>query len=150
LDAIRILDACFRHAKTRNPVLLDIPNRGVFDGYRIADSIIPFSLANITRNCNDDDAVLEFHSKTDAVASIHLHPERQTLFYIRNNERRLNTSTAFRRAFPIDIVIVPTLAPLEAEEFYVEDETVKRNAATSLNNSLGDFGLGVKVGRTRA
>ncbi len=44
LDAFRVLEACFRHARTRNPMLIEIPGQGIFDGYEVPESVLPFSL----------------------------------------------------------------------------------------------------------
>jgi AAA domain, putative AbiEii toxin, Type IV TA system len=132
LDAFRLLEACFRHSKTRNPSLVQIDGGSVFYGYDVPESILPFSLANVTHDYNDDDAVVEFKHANKARAVIRLHPDRATRFYIDNGGGRLTTSSKFRASFPIDLVIVPTLAPLEAEERWVEDRTVRANATTRL------------------
>ena len=132
LDAFRLLEVCLRHTKTRNPVLLEIGGKGVFDGYEIPDTVFPFSLANVTHNYSDDPASLEFHHQNGAVATILLHPDRLTRFYVEKEGRRLTQSSKFRNAFPITIVNIPTLAPLEADELYVADATQARNAPTRL------------------
>ena len=132
LDAFRILESCLRHAKTRNPGLLEIRDKGVFDGYEIPDSVLPFSLANVTHNYSDEEACLEFHHLNGAVAFILLHPERATRFYIDKDGARFPKSLKFRNAFPLTIVNIPTLAPLEADESYVVDATEARNAPTRL------------------
>lgn len=132
LDAFRILEACMRHAKTRNPKLLDIKGHGVFDGYELSESLLPFRIANATHNYDDDDAVLEFQLEDKTKAIIRIHQDRQTRFYIDRNGARFTTSTKFRNAFPVDIVIVPTLAPLEADEPCVADATVAKNRRNRL------------------
>ncbi len=132
LDAFRLLDACFRNAKTRNPALLDIEEQGFFDGYEIPESVLPFALANITHNYADADAIIEFEHSNKTKAIIPLHPSRATRFYIDTGGKRLMTRSKFAAAFPLSLIIVPTLAPLEADEPYVSDETVQRNAATRL------------------
>jgi hypothetical protein len=132
LDAFRILEACFRQSKNRNPHLVNIPGKGVFDAYEIGHNSLPFSLANITTNYTNEDAVLEFTLDNKTRGIILLHPDRSTRFYVDAEGKRLNTSSMFRRAFNFRAVIVPTLAPLEAEESWVNDETVRRNAGTRL------------------
>jgi AAA domain, putative AbiEii toxin, Type IV TA system len=132
LDAFRVLEACLRNTKTRGPTILEIANRGVFDGYEITESVLPFSLANITHNYNNSDAVLEFHHSNGARAVILLHPDRLTRFFIETLGPRLTKSQKFRNAFPVDLVIIPTLAPLEADESLVEEATQQRNSTTRL------------------
>jgi len=132
LDAFRALEACLRHARTRNPTVLDISGRGFFDGYEVPESVFPFSLANATYNYSDEDASIEFYQNANSCAVILLNPQRITRFFINNGGARLPTSSRFRGAFPADLIIVPTLSPLEADEPYVQDQTVQRNATTRL------------------
>jgi energy-coupling factor transporter ATP-binding protein EcfA2 len=132
LDAFRLLDACYRHSRTRNPRPLDFKEEGVFYGYEIPDNLLPFDLANITTNYSEDDAIIEFRHSNKARAILRLHPRRVTRFCVDAKDKRVHTSSKFRHAFPFNAVIVPTLAPLEAEEAYVVDETVKKNASTRL------------------
>jgi hypothetical protein len=132
LDALRILESCLRHSKTRNPTILEIPGKGVLDGYEVPDSVLPFSLANVTNNLDSETAILEFYHENGAVASILMHPDRLTRFYIEKDGHRLTQSSKFRSAFPITIVNIPTLAPLEADEQFVADATEARNAPTRL------------------
>ena len=61
-DGFRALEACLRNARTRNPTLIQIPGEGVFDGYEVPDSVLPFSLANSAYNYGDDDAILIFEN----------------------------------------------------------------------------------------
>jgi hypothetical protein len=136
LDALRILDACLRHIRTRNPSMLDIRGEGVFPGYELPHSAIPFGLVNVTHNYGDADAILNFRHGNQNRMTVRLHPERQTKFYINAQVGYLNTSSKFRNAFPINLVIVPTLAPLEADEKYVEDITVQRNSTTRLSSRV--------------
>ena len=133
LDAFRILDACCRNARRRNPQLLDMGGQGVFDGYEVPETVLPFKLANTTFNYADDDAIVVFRLANKNTATIRLHPRKATRFYIEPADgRRRNTSKKFLDALPFNLVVVPTLSPLEAEEQYVQDETVKRNAGTRL------------------
>jgi len=60
----------------------------------------------------------------------------QTKFYMVTGKAFLNSPTQFRRLFPIDLLIVPTLGPLEENERYLEDETVRRNEVTRLANRV--------------
>jgi hypothetical protein len=90
-------------------------------------------LSNTTYNYNDEDAVVEFRVSSDTKVVIRLHPDRATRFYIDNAQSlRLHTSSKFLGTLSFDLVIVPTLSPLEADEQYVQDETVRRNAGTRL------------------
>jgi hypothetical protein len=132
LDGFRVLEACLRHVRTRNPALVNIANEGVFYGYEVPENVLPFSLANATYNYSDDDAILAFQNTKGIRAIVRLHPGRATRFYIDSDGARLATSSKFRGAADTDLVIVPTLTPLEADEQYVMDDTARRNAGTRL------------------
>src|SRR5262245_29602267 len=124
LDALRILDACLRHARAGHPKLLDIEREGVFPGYELPPSAIPCGMDNITNNHSENDAIITYRHQNKNRLTVRLHPEHQIKFYI-NSPRTLQNGTKFRDAFPVDLVIVPTLAPLEGEEKYVEDRALQ-------------------------
>ena len=90
LDALRILESCLRHAKTSNPVIIEI---------EIQDEYFRFSLANITHNYHDDDSIIEFRGSNKVRAVIKLHPERQTKFYLIPDGLRVKSSSKFRNAW---------------------------------------------------
>ncbi|WP_081505949.1 ATP-dependent nuclease [Azospirillum lipoferum] len=130
LDAFRILEACLRYAKTKNPEAIDVYGHGVFRGYRLPETTIPVKLANITRDYSDEDAILEFRTSNGVDIYIRLHHSKRATFYIDAPGFKTHTSKSFREACAIDFVIVPTLSPLEMEERFVEDETIRRNEGT--------------------
>lgn len=127
LDAFRILESCLRYTKTRSPEVVDIYGHGVFRGYHLPDTTIPVKLANITRDYSDEDAVLEFRNSNGLGIYIRLHHSKKATFYIDAPGYKTHTSKSFREACATDFVIVPTLSPLEMEEKYVEDETIRKN-----------------------
>ena len=133
LDAFRLLEACLRHSRTRNPSPLQIEGRyGVLMGYEVPDTVLPFSLANVTHDYSERDAVIEFRHSNKSTATILLNPDRTTRFFVDAGGAYLATTSKLRSAFPVNLVVVPTLAPLEADEAWVRDETVNRNSATRL------------------
>ena len=101
LDAFRLLEACIRLSKTRNPQPMTVEGGGVHYGYEIADSSLPFSLANITTDYSDEDAILEFRTDKKYKCVIRLHPDRMTRFYIDAPGETPNTSTKFRKLLAI-------------------------------------------------
>ncbi len=134
LDAFRILNSCYRFSRSSNPSLIEIEGEGVAAGYRVPDSSIPVPLANIARNYSDDDAVVIFHHRNGNKLTIRLNSARQTRAYLVSDSEPPRTSSAFRRALPIDLVLVPPMAPLEEEELYVRDETINRNISNRLSS----------------
>jgi len=131
LDALRIFEACYRYTKQKRPSLIRLDGE-YFDGFEIPESYLPMSLDNITTNYNENDAIVKITHSNGSIANIRLHPERSVKFIIDANGQRFSTSNKFRQAFPLSMIIVPPLAPLESKEPYVQDETVNRNKATRL------------------
>lgn len=132
LDAFRLLEACLRNSRTKSPTHIQIPGTGVFPGYIVPETVLPFSLDNVCYNYSEDDSIVEFQGSNGAVAVIRLNPNRSTRFYVDAHSKWFGTSKKLRSAFPADLVIVPALAPLEAQEESVTDDTVRRNASTRL------------------
>lgn len=130
IDAIRIVDSCFRYARQRTPEIVQLDGGQVFDGHIVPENRIPVNLSHSTHNYNEDDAVIEFTHTNGARAVVLINPERPVRFYIDAAGRRLNSVARFTGAFPVHFLIVPTLAPLEQEERWVEDETIRRSEAS--------------------
>ena len=131
LDAFRVLESCFRYAKTQNPKWFEIRGKGVFPSYDVPETVFPFSLANATYDYGDV-AKLEFKHQNGVTAVVEISTERQNKFYLVGAGPRVVTRLTFFKAFPVNFVVVPTLAPLEAEEKLVENDTVRRNAGNRL------------------
>lgn len=131
LDAFRLLEACFRYSRSKRPVLLDTPE-GVFDGYQVPETACPFHLANAITNYGDEEACIEFVHDNGAKAHIRLLADRTLRFFIDAEGKRFSTSKQFQNAFPVNLIVVPTLAPLESEENLIQPETVRRNRSTRL------------------
>lgn len=133
LDAFRLLEACRRSFRRRRPIPINVDGQGVFYGHEVPDSALPFRLENITHNYSSEDAVVLFGHENGAKLVMRLHPERATRIYLDNTSGGApNTPAKFAKAFPLEMKIVPTLAPFEVEERYVRDETVQKNDGTRL------------------
>lgn len=131
LDALRLLEACDRFAQRKKPKIIQ-NNIGVFDGYDVPISNVPFPYSNITTDYDSDDAKITFLHVNGTTAHIWLHPDRVVRYFVDAGGKRLNSIKKFRQAFPVSLVIVPTLSPLESEERFVKEETVQKNRATRL------------------
>ncbi|MCE8440164.1 ATP-dependent nuclease, partial [Rhodovulum sulfidophilum] len=131
LDAFRLLEAGIRYSRRKRPSLLNTPE-GVFDGYEIPEAACPFHLVNVITNYDDNEAVIEFDHENGATAHLRLTNDRTVRFFIDARGRRFGTSKQFREAFPVDLIVVPTLSPLESYEPLIQQETVRRNRTTRL------------------
>jgi len=129
LDAFRILEPCLRHTKTKSPTQMSISGHGVVSGYVLPDTVFPFDSRNVSRNYNSDPTIFEFTHTNKNKLFIEIFEDSQARMYlVVSSGKNPKTSTNFRSAFPVDVILIPTLSPLEADEKYVKDETVRRNA----------------------
>jgi hypothetical protein len=134
LDALRVAYACLRYTRVRSPTPIQVPGDGMILGYQLPLASLPIPIANVTINYNDEDAVIEIRCNNKNTLVIKLHPDRPILFYCRSEKDSLRTSSSFRAALPMDLVIVPPLGPLEETEIVIQDETIKRNESSRLAN----------------
>lgn len=134
LDALRIASSCLRFARSRPPRPIDIFNLGPVLGYNLPDASLPIPIANVTTNYSAEDAIIEVRSTNSNTLVVRLNPERQTCFYLVAKTDNPRTTQAFRKAFPLDLVIVPPLGPFEETERIVTEETVRRNEISRLSN----------------
>lgn len=132
LDAFRLFDACFRFLSNKNPRMFSFAGRGVVVGHDIPDSVFPFDMANATFNCGDEPAELELKHSCGITAVIVYDPLNGSKLFLDGVRGRVATASKFRSSFPVDFVLIPTLSPLEPNENYVTDETVRRNAGNRL------------------
>lgn len=132
LDAFRILFGCYRYTRSVSPKLFEVKRWGVCSGYHVPDSSIAVPLANISNDYNEDDAEIEFRHANGNKIRISLHPDRPVRFSLLTSAALPRTPSAFRKLFPLDLVIVPTLAPFEENEPYLQDETIQRNESSRL------------------
>jgi predicted ATPase len=132
LDAFRMLDVCFRYTKSKNPTRRSVAGFGLVYCYEIPESAFPFSMANISFNYINEVSTIEFRHQNQARATILVESDGRIKFFVETEAGRPSTGRAFRAAFPVDFVMVPTLSPLEADEPYLTDETVQKNSHNRL------------------
>jgi len=132
LDALRILYGAIRNARPRAPRVLDLGEEGVLTGYRIPVSAIPITLKNISHNYDSEDAILDFTHKNGTQLRIRLNSSDEPLLYIQNRYTEVKSGSQYFSSFPIDLIIVPTLAPFDEEEEPRTRETVVKNRSTRL------------------
>lgn len=132
LDGFRLLAACLRFARITSPQLKSVPGFGVVASLNVPEGRLPFDSRNISRDYNKDPAIFEFSHKNGNKLRIELRDEGAASVSLVGPLRAPKTTGAFRKEFPIEVIVVPTLAPLEPEEQHVTDQTVARNLGTKL------------------
>jgi len=104
----------------------------MFSGHQIENARLSVPIENIVHNYDSTAAEIQVKASNQNTLHIRLHPEQKAQAALVAENTLPATPKQFQRAFPLDLVCVPTLAPLETDEQYVTDETVNRNTGTRL------------------
>jgi predicted ATP-dependent endonuclease of OLD family len=127
LDGLRVLQGAYRFASRYNPKFIKTPYVNGQFGYEIPESSIPIIFDNIQTNFNTEEpSVLTFKMEQGKILTLYFHTEYPTYLLIDSASRIPHTATSFRKEFPLNISIVPTLGPFEIEEDLLEPDYVKR------------------------
>lgn len=129
IGALRTLDAAIRFAKTRSPTRLQIGEGSVL-GYRIPHESVPISLENVHTDYNDQESRIKFIlSNGNSLALVF--PEDGGCILIPDaNGRVVTSAAAFKRDFPVSVLVVPVLGPVEHNEIRRERATVMAGLST--------------------
>lgn len=132
LDSLRILRDVYRYASRNNPRLIEQPDIGVCASYRMPPNLVGIPIENIVRDYGDEPAKVEIRLANESRLHVWLHPDQAVNAFVQTDKALPRTASEFRRLFPIDLVIVPTLSALEEREPTVKPETAARNENTRL------------------
>ncbi|WP_291829107.1 AAA family ATPase [Bosea sp. (in: a-proteobacteria)] len=129
IGALRTLDAAVRLARTRAPSRLHIGETTAV-GYRIPEESVPISLENVQTDYNGSESRVTFHL-TNGNSLVLVFPEDGGCVLVPEMRSGLVTSAAvFKREFPLALVIVPVLGPVEHKEQRRERNTVVSGLST--------------------
>ncbi|HZH14285.1 MAG TPA: AAA family ATPase, partial [Archangium sp.] len=123
LSAFRLLAAGLRRAHTRRPEPIKGPNGSTW-GYPVSLENLPISTENIHTDCADVDAQIQFKLSNGNSLTLYF-PSDGGCFLLFDSERPINTTTAFKNAFPISVGHVPVLGPVEHQEELLQEESVR-------------------------
>ncbi|WP_426228035.1 ATP-dependent nuclease [Pararhizobium sp. DWP3-4] len=127
IEALRILDNCIRITRRKKPIPIQMPNGDVGDGFLILESAIDVELSHSSHNYIDAPSILEYKISNGTKAIIVIRRDEQVQFILDGGGPRINSIAKFQKYFPLELTIVPTLGPLEREEVYVQDDTIKKS-----------------------
>ncbi|OEE38347.1 ATP-dependent nuclease [Vibrio anguillarum] len=125
ISAFRILDVALRKAKRRKPERVPYPDGKSGFGHRVPDHQISVSLENVATDYNENDSKIEFRLSNKNKLILFFPNEGGCILFWDTNGASIQTPSKFKAAFPIDIQVVPVLGPLEHEEAFVNEDTVK-------------------------
>lgn len=131
LGPFRALEVALRTARTRNPTYLYGP-RGYTFGYCLPDENFPLSLENVHNEYKPIPSTVTFRLSNGNRLSLHFPDDGGWMLVPETVDRPVRSTSHFRESFPITIVAVPVLGPLEHREQLLQYETVQRNVNTHL------------------
>lgn len=127
LDGLRVLQGAYRFASRYNPKLIKSPFGGTHYGYEIPEASIPIILENVQTNFNiEEPSVLTFKLNQGKTITLYFHNEHPTCLFFDTPNRTPLTAKSFRKEFPLNISIVPTLGPFEIEEELLDPDYVRK------------------------
>lgn len=130
ISAFRILDVALRKAKRLSAERVPLPNGSIGQGHRVPEQQISVSLENVATNYNSEDSHIEFRLTNRNKLFLYFPNEGGCIFHWECVGPAVRTPGRFRTEFPINIQVVPVLGPLEHEEVYVNEDTVKNSLNT--------------------
>ena len=129
IGAFRVLSEGLRRAALRNPEHIGIGDFAL--GYRIPRASLPITLENAQTNYRDVVAEVTFRlTNGNRLRLSFPSDDDDCIMYPLTNEGETVTKTTFKRQFPISLLVVPLLGPVENREPIVKKETVNENLAT--------------------
>ena len=129
IGSLRTLDAAIRFARTRSPTIVRDSEDDVL-GYRIPVESVPISLENVQTDYNGIDAKVSFYLNNGNRLTL-IFPEFGGCVLVPNVEGTVcNSAAVFKREFPVSLVIVPVLGPIEHNEERRERSTVNAGLST--------------------
>lgn len=127
LDALRIAFDVLRFARRRNGVLKSQSTDGVCGTWNVPQSVIQSDMRYCVHNLSNAIARIELTATNGNRFVMLLNPDTDVECYLASEVRAQKQAQFLRHQFPIEIVVVPTLSPLEQNEELVTRETVDRN-----------------------
>ncbi len=129
IGAFRVLAMGLRRAALRNPELLGIRDGTL--GYRIPRALLPITLENAQTDYQDVEATVTFRlTNGNKLRLSFIRDDDDCIMYAETADGEIVTRSTFSRQFPISLLVVPVLGPVENREQIVKKETVDQNLAT--------------------
>jgi energy-coupling factor transporter ATP-binding protein EcfA2 len=130
IGAFRVLEMALRQAFHKQASVVDGPGGSERFGYYIREESIPISLENIHTDYSETDTTVDFRLSNRNRLILYFPPAGGCLLLTEVPGKSIRMPGEFRKAFPIKIVIVPVLGPVEQNETILAEETVRNGMAT--------------------
>lgn len=129
LDALRVAHDVLRFASRRVPDLAEFEGRSCAC-FTLPTTALRIPITNIAWNYSDNPASVRITLRNGAQFVIILHPDHPIKAYLLTGGPPPRTTAAFQRQFPLSLVVVPTLGPVEEREHYLTDKTISSSENT--------------------
>jgi hypothetical protein len=129
IGALRTLDAALRFARTRPPTRVHIGVTTAI-GYRIPKESVPISLENVQTNYNGAEARVTFYLSNRNILVLVFPDDGGCVLTTQVDSGVVTSAANFKREFPISLVVVPVLGPVEHNELRRERSTVVDGLST--------------------
>lgn len=130
ISALRILEVALRRARSKNPERVPLPNDILGYGHKISVGQLSVSLENVASDYNSQDSRIEFRLSNRNRLFLSFPSSGGCILHWEVEGSPVNTAGRFRTAFPIAVQVVPVLGPLEHNETYIGEDTVKESLNT--------------------
>lgn len=130
ISALRILEVALRRAKSKNAERVNLPGDRLGYGHNISISQLSVSLENVATDYNSEDSRIEFRLSNRNRLVLYFPNNGGCTLYWKVDGPTVTTASRFRAAFPVVVQVVPVLGPLEHNEAYVSEDTVKESLNT--------------------
>ncbi|MGQ2909434.1 MAG: ATP-dependent nuclease [Aliihoeflea sp.] len=129
LDALRVTHDVLRFVSRRVPELTEFEGKSCV-GFTLPTTALKIPMTNITWNYSDNPASVRISLRNGSQFVIILHPDYPIKAYLLTEGPLPRTTAAFQRQFPLSLVVVPTLGPVEEREYYLTDKTISSSENT--------------------
>ena len=115
IGAFRVLSMGLNRAANRNPEL--IQSRNLVPGYRISRASLPITLENAQTNYQDVEATVTFRlTNGNRLRLSFISDEEDCIMNPITADGQSVTRAKFKRQFPVSLLVVPMLGPVENRE----------------------------------
>jgi len=130
ISALRILEVALKRAKSKNAERVSLPGDRLGYGHNISIGQLSVSLENVATDYNSEDSRIEFRLSNKNRLILYFPNNGRCTLYWELDGPTVTTASRFRSEFPVVVQVVPILGPLEHNEIYVNEDTVKESLNT--------------------
>lgn len=129
LSAFRALGVGMRQAFAKKASFVTYKESDRY-GYQLSEEILPMSLENVHTDYQEVETSVTFRLSNGNKLILYFPVSGGCYLIPETNGSTVNTPKTFRREFPLQLEIVPVLGPVEQNETFISEETVRKGLTT--------------------